>query len=235
MGTIHAELLCSTGLLFQYGDSSILVDALNSPIRSFYAIPDGTAAEIIGGTGRFARVDGLFYSHLHPDHYDQAKNEAFLRSHPETVAFFPTAATPEHGVLRAGAFTVEYGYLEHTPCDYTWAKHYVLLVSAGDASVYLTTDAALDPAAHLAFLNGRRADCAFFNAMYLSHPETRRLMRACARRVCIYHVPLPATDESGICRKIESNFRRFPRELRGIQVLDRYPYPLEISSGEENQ
>jgi len=231
--TIHATLLCNAGLLFRYEDSAILVDALNSPIRSFYAVPERTAAEIIEGAGKFACVDGLFYTHLHPDHYDQAKNAAFLRAHPGVAAFFPTPDTPDHGVLTAGKFTVEYGYLEHTPCEYTWAKHYVLLVSAGGVSVYLTGDASLDAHAHRAFLAGRRADCGFWNAMYLSYPQTRRLMRESARSSFIYHVPLPATDESGICRKIASNYRRYAQELRGVAVLDRYPTVLSITPPEE--
>lgn len=226
---IDAKLLCNTGLLFRYQDSAILVDALNGAIGSFYEIPDETARQIIAGEGEYAKIDGLFYSHLHPDHYNQEKNEAFLRRHPDVTAFFPTPETQDHGILHAGAFTVEYQYLEHVPCDYVWAKHYVLLVSAGGVRVYLTSDAALDIPAHRAFLNGRRADYAFWNAMYLSYAQTRRLMEESARKNFIYHVPVPAADRSGICRKIERNYQRFSDQLQEITLLERYPEPLTLT------
>lgn len=223
---LTARLLCSTGLAFRCGTSTLLVDVLNGSYGSFYRLPRETAAAIISGAPPYDCVDGLVYSHLHPDHYDQADNAAFLRTHPGVPAFFPTIDTPPHGVLRMGDFTVEYQYLEHAPCDYTWAKHYVLLLSAGETTVYLTTDAALDPAAHLAFLAGRQADYGFWNAMYLSRPETRRLLRRCARKTYIYHMPLAAGDTSGICRKAAQNFRRHGDELAGVTVLGTYPQQL---------
>ncbi len=223
---LHAELIASTGLFFTLDGAGLLVDALNTPFRSFQGTPRETAERIVAGAPPYDRVCGLVYSHLHPDHYSQADNAAFLRAHPDVPAFFPTRETPDHGVLTMGPFRVEYRYLEHTPCDYAWAKHYVLLVSAGGTAVYLTTDAALDTAAHLDFLAGRRADYGFWNAMYLSHPETRALMRRAAAGNYIYHMPASADD--AICRKAARNFERYPEELAGVTVLDRYPASLEL-------
>ena len=226
MKNLQARLLCSAGLYFYCGDSAILVDALNQPFRSFKGIPDETAEQLIRGTAPFSQIDGLFYTHLHPDHYDQFRNHAFLQRHPNVQAFFPMRETPEHGVVRAGGFTVEYQFLEHTPCDYAWAKHYVLLLSAGGSTVYITADAVTDTTAHLKFLAGRQIDYGFFNAMYLSFPETRRLLREAVGKAYIYHMPEDRND--GICRKTARNFARFSEELKGITVLDRYPADLDL-------
>ena len=224
--TLQAQLLCSTGLAFFYGGSTLLVDVLNGKYGSFYQIPAATADAVVLGQPPYDHVVGLLYSHLHPDHYDQQRNTEFLRNHPGVPTFFPTAETADAGVLHLGPFTVRYGYLEHTPCDYTWAKHYVFLITAGAVTVYLTTDARLVPEEHLAFLNGCRADSAFFNAMYLSHPETRQLMAQSARQSYIYHMPKPELDHSGICRKAALNFRRYPQELRTVTLLEQYPSML---------
>lgn len=226
--TLRAVLLSSTGLFLTCGASSILVDVLNGAFRSFRAVDESTSKAVIEGAPPYDRVEGLFYSHLHPDHYDQAANTAFLRRHPGVTAFFPEAETPDHGVLRAGAFTVEYQYIEHVPCDYAWAKHYVFLISAGGTTLYLTTDAGLEPEAHRAFLRGRPVDYGFWNAIYLSYPETRRLLREAAARTYIYHMPVPASDVSGICRKAERNFARYPEELAGFTVLTAYPTALDL-------
>lgn len=227
--TLQAVLLSSTGIAFTYGDSTLLVDVLNGKYGSFYQIPAATAESVVAGLPPYDHVDGLIYSHLHPDHYDQQRNTEFLRHHPSVRTFFPTPETPDRGILQAGAFQVRYGYLEHTPCDYTWAKHYVFWITVGDTHVYLTTDARLSVEEHLAFLEGRQADFAFFNSMYLSHPETRRLMTQAARRTFIYHMPEPETDRSGICRKAALNFRRYPEELRSVTLLEQYPSVLHLS------
>lgn len=120
----------------------------------------------------------------------------------------------------------EYQYFEHTPCGYTWAKHYVLLLSAGGSTVYLAADAELNPDAHRAFLAGRHIDYGFFNAIYLSHHETRRLMNEAVEKTYIYH--LPESMEDGIYRKAVRNFARFPDELKEITLLDRYPLDLDL-------
>lgn len=226
--TLQAVLLSSTGLAFTYGNSTLMVDVLNGHFGSFYQIPAATADAVVTGKLPFDHVDGLLYSHLHPDHYDQQRNTEFLRHHPSVVTFFPTRETPDNGILQAGAFTVQYRYLEHTPCDYTWAKHYVFWITAGDISVYLTTDARIATEEHLAFLNGRRADYAFFNAMYLSFSETRKLMAQAAEKTFIYHMPLPETDQSGICRKAALNFQRYPEELQAVTLLEQYPTILQL-------
>lgn len=226
---MEATLLCSTGLLLRHEHSAVLFDVLNGTYGSFKQIDRPTARQLIDGTiPDNAQIDGLFYSHLHPDHYDQSDNAAFLQSHPTVSAFFPTPETPDHGILRAGAFTVEYQYHEHMHCDYVWAKHYTFLVQAGETSCYLTTDAELSPEKHRAFLRGRRADYGFFNAVYLSYPETRQLLRDAARHVCIYHMPEPDTDESGICRKAARNLERFGAELPNVTILEQYPTQLQL-------
>lgn len=221
--TLEAVLLSSTGLALTYEGATLLVDVLNGKFGSFYEIPAQTAEHVVTGEPPFDHVVGLLYSHLHPDHYDPQKNTEFLQRHPSVPTFFPTAETPDCGVLNWGPFTVHYGYLEHMPCNYTWAKHYVFWITAGEITVYLTTDGRLVPQEHLAFLNGRQADYAFFNAVYLSYPETRQLMAQAARKTYIYHMPEPASDQSGICRKAERNLQRYPEELRNVTVLEQYP------------
>lgn len=226
MGHLQGALLCSAGLYFRCGESAILVDALNQPFRSFKAIPEDTADRLIQGAPPCVRMDGLLYTHLHPDHYDRALNSTFLEHHPGVQTFFPTPETPDHGVIQAGGFTVEYRYLEHTPCDYAWAKHYVLLLSAGGSTVYIAADAELNPAAHMDFLSGRHVDYGFFNAMYLSYPETRALLRDAVGKAYIYH--MPEAEDDGICRKARRNYERYPEELREVTLLERYPAELDL-------
>lgn len=223
---MEATLLCSTGIHLRCGSHSLLVDALNGAIRSFKEIPEVTAAQIIAGQPPYDAVDALVYTHLHPDHYDQAKNAAFLKNHPETTVLFPTEATPDHCKIQAGPFSVEAFFVPHMPCDYTWAKHYALLVEAECFSVYLTADADVDADIHLRNLAGRRVDWAFWNPLFLSYASTRDLMASAAVRSFVYHVPEAPTDETGICRKLARNWSRFGPQLPNVTVLDHYPMEL---------
>lgn len=102
----------------------------------------------------------------------------------------------------------------------------MLLISAGGVRIYVTSDASLDPAQHLAFLGDRHVDYSFWNSMYLSYPETRRLMDQVSSKVYIYHMPEPAGDRSGFCRKAQLNLQRYPEELRKVTVLETYPTVL---------
>ena len=62
----------------------------------------------------------------------------------------------------------------------------------------------------------------------LKEQEKTELLRRCARKTFIYHMPLPDTDRSGICRRAETNFRRHGDELRGVTVLESYPQRLRL-------
>ncbi len=227
---VTATLLCNAGLCFRCGPSAVLVDALNQPFRSFKGIPDETARRIIAGEAPYEHIDGLFYTHLHPDHYDKARNDGFLARHPGVKTFIPTSETPDYGTIKAGEFTLEYQTLEHIPCDYERVKHYVLLLTVENCTVYLAGDAALDPAAHRAFLAGRRVDYAFFNAIYLSYRETRALLRETREGTFIYHMPESETDKSGIYRKVARNYERYHDELHNIVTVMKYPTELNLQS-----
>lgn len=220
---MKATLLCSTGLHLRCGGRSLLVDGLNGTIRSFYEIPADTARQIITAQPPYDAVEALVYTHLHPDHYDQEKNAAFLISHPQTATFFPTEATPDRGVLQTETFTIRYFYVPHMPCDYPMAKHYALLVEASDFCIYLTADADVDAEIHRRNLAGRRVDWAFWNPLFLSYEATRDLMNECAVRSFIYHLPASQPDETGILRKLERNWGRYGPQLPNVTVLDRYP------------
>jgi L-ascorbate metabolism protein UlaG (beta-lactamase superfamily) len=218
---MNAILLCSAGLYLEYSGAGLLVDALNAAWPPFYQLPETEAQKIILGEAPYGNVCGVLYTHLHPDHFDEGRTRAFLQKHPGAVSLLPRDGDPEKALLQAGPFTVESCRFEHTPIPYPSIRHNVLFITAGNTSVYITADAAPDCEKHRAVLRGRRASAAFWNAQYLSYPETRELMRETAERNFIYH--LPADPHDGVRRKCERNFQRCAAELSGITPLLQYP------------
>jgi len=223
---MNVTLLCSTGLYLEQDGAGLLVDALNAEWPPFYRLPEAVAQRVIRGEPPYGGVCALVYTHLHPDHYDAGRTRAFLQNHSGCAALLPKDGDPDAQTLRAGPFTVECHRFVHTPIPYPAIRHNVLFVTAGKTSVYITADAAPDCGRHREILAGRRADAAFWNAQYLSYPETRALLSDAAERSFIYH--LPADPHNGVCRKCERSFQRYGAELRNAEPLRAYPATLTI-------
>ena len=185
--------------------------------------------ELLSASGRFSNLCGLFFTHRHLDHCDPQRVEALLRARGPLSLFIPEADMPESVVVTAGPFTVECHRFPHISVPkIPDTAHFVLLVTAGASSVYITADAALDVQRHIAILNGRIPDAAFWNSQYLSYPETRALLREHARQNYVYHMPEGPADPSGIRRKCARNFERHAAELPNVTPLLDYPAALSL-------
>ena len=106
--------------------------------------------------------------------------------------------------------------------------HFVLLVSKGGKSIYVTGDASPELDAHRAFLHGRKVDCAFWNGQYLSRPETRTLLHDTTNQNYVYHIPVDEKDSSGIRRKAEKNILKFSDDLQDTVLMEQYPSVIEL-------
>lgn len=95
-------------------------------------------------------------------------------------------------------------------------------------SVYVTADAQIDTTRHRAILRGRRADAAFWNGQYLSHPGNAGTAAGSGGKKFLYHIPVDEKDACGIRRKCERNMARFGADLPGVSLLEQYPSVLEV-------
>lgn len=105
--------------------------------------------------------------------------------------------------MQLGPFAVECSRFPHIPVPgLEEIAHAVYWISAAGKSVYVTADAQIDTTCHRAILRGRRADAAFWNGQYLSHPETRELLLEAAEKNFIYHIPvderMPAVSAANV-------------------------------------
>lgn len=222
-------LLCSCGLLLEHGGQKLLVDAPNGTQEPFYELPDTALQKLIAAQPPFDGALALAFTHTHPDHFCGDKLRRVLDARPQLQVFLPDAATPDAGKLRLGGFTLEFHRFAHTPVpEDLMTEHFVLLISYGGRFIYITSDAAPDVLLHRSVLAGRRCSAAFWNGQYLSHAHTRALLQEAAERNFVYHVPVDASDVSGVRRKCERNLRRFADELGAVTVLDRYPAQISL-------
>lgn len=222
---MRITLLCNCGLAVECSGAVLLVDVPNGSAPPFYRLPADAWQRILDRRPPYDRLAGIYITHLHPDHCDLEALRAFQRRWPDVPCLLPSEAAPR-GAVNLGPFAVEYAAFPHAPIANP-PLHRVTWIRAGAQSIYLAADAALEPEAHRAFLRGRRADAAFFNAMYLSRPETRRLLGEAAAQCCIYHMPREG-EGLEIWAKCRRNLERYPEALAQVRVLGSYPTVLEL-------
>lgn len=216
-------LLCNAGLAIETEKDMILVDAPNGSAFPFYAMPTELWNEICQRKESYNKLRGFFFTHNHPDHYDRER----LLSYPDqTLTCFVPGNNTTNGVLQIGEFLIEFHKIAHAPIPNA-PPHVVAFITAEGKRIYIAADAETDAEQHMAFFNGRKADVAFWNAMYLSKPQTRALMAQTSERNYIYHMPLAEVDQS-IWRKCEKNYLRYPDELQSVKVFEKYTSTIEI-------
>lgn len=222
---MQITVLCNAGLALRVKGETLLVDVLNDVTEPFCHLKEDTWTCLLNHTPPFERISGLYFTHNHSDHYSEDKVASYLKRWPETPVFIPHNEIK--GKVNIGAFGVEYQRFEHAPMDVQTPPHVVTWISAGQKTVYIAADAKLDADGHRAFLDGRKADIAFWNSMYLSRPETRLLMREAAEQNYIYHMPEANPDGCGLWKKLEKNLDRHREELETVTVITGYPYEIE--------
>ncbi len=225
---MNVRLVCSCGLLLSSRGTSILVDAPNADFPPFYRFPTEEDERLAAGKAPYEGLCGVVFTHLHPDHFDAARVKTLSAARADVPVFSPEEARTSR-TLRLGAFTVECHRFSHTPApQFADLPHDVLLVSDGEKTVYITSDAAPEIEKHREILRGRAVDAAFWNSQYLSYPQTRALLRESAGRNFIYHMPSGELKDSAIGRKCEKNLLRYGAELKNVTVLYRYPTVITI-------
>ena len=228
---MHISVLCNAGLAITSLGKTLLLDLPNEEYPPFYRLDDSQWAPILLRQKPYENVCGLYFTHTHPDHFDRGRVEAYCTKWPEIPCFLPEEH-PEEGEFTAGPFKVNYRRFPHVPMKEQVPVHVVSWIETPEARIYVTSDANLEPEKHRNFLNGRYANAAFWNSMYLSKPDTRALLRETAQENFIYHMPKTRPDPNGLWRKCDNNFKRYGNDLGHVTVIDHYPMNLNFGVSE---
>lgn len=224
---MKVTLLCNAGLALCYEGQTLLVDVPNCVLPPYATLAAGEWEAIINRKPPHENICGMYFTHNHPDHCDIEKVRSFQKRWPEIPCFFPEKNVG-NGTVVMGPFVISYAEMDHAPMDVPTPPHVVTWIRAGATSIYIAADAKLDCEQHRKFLKGRVANGAFWNAMYLSRPETRELLLSSAERNFIYHMPEEEPDPYGIWKKCRNNLKRYGEELKNIEVLCKYPSQIVL-------
>lgn len=203
---MKVTLVANAGVLIEGGGEKLLIDALFAGgTEGFSAPPDGAREAMLAGRPPFDGVNGLLYTHDHPDHFDAALNEAFLArprvrgrnlqgvvapaalaaEHPAFVKMAEERSerlylldfTPGlHRVIHLGEVTLTAFASPHAGAQFAGVAHYFFLLETGGKSLLLLADSDYLPEYFAAVLAGRRVDAALVNPLFLNKAEGRRVV-----------------------------------------------------------
>lgn len=219
--------LCNAGVLMEYAGCSLLVDGIAQDFRGFDGLPQPLFQKMMRGESAFASLGGVFFTHCHPDHFDPVRTEQLREARPGCQFWIPDEKTFSQGCIQCGPFSVCYYETPHMPQDYAQVRHFVLLVTAGEETVYFAADALLDAGLHRRILRQLRPDEIFVNPVYLAVAETRQLLEKLQpRQLFVYHIPSDLSDRNRIRRKAQRSVERYRDTLPPTVLTAAYPMRL---------
>lgn len=84
MSTVKIMLVANAGILIEYQDQQVLIDALHEGHRLYPGTPSEAMAALIEGKHPFKHLQALVFTHNHVDHFSARMTLAALQHHPET-------------------------------------------------------------------------------------------------------------------------------------------------------
>ena len=89
--SIQVHYIANEGFLIENNDRKVLIDALLYTGLDRYACPDSILiSDMILGEPPFEWIDYLFFTHNHPDHFNDSLALAFMAKHHETTMVCPS-------------------------------------------------------------------------------------------------------------------------------------------------
>lgn len=231
---IRIIYLANAGILLEYGQTKLLIDGIyDEHGHRFSNLSQGQWDALRQGTGDFAGIDYLLFTHDHGDHFSAKRVGEYLQAqHPKAV-FLPEGDTPALRALAAQAKDagIPCVQLERELCAKTafrpaadirikalptrhldriyWdVPHVCLLIELGGKRLLFTADVDFTQE-DFAALAGVRLDAVFVNPLLLCSKEGKALLGGALRaeKTFVYHIPFAAEDFMQI-RKLAERERR---------------------------
>lgn len=208
---IHIFFTVNSGLYLKYRDFSCLIDGLHAgKTEGFSDFPDSLSRELHSGTGIFAGLNTLLFTHLHPDHFDNHLLELGRTLPSRPGIFCPDAAlcTLPYSQISNGIYQTELDkevvfYSVKTRHDgekYRNVEHVSYLLRIAGETFFIAGDAEFAEADAQIFLEiSQQISAAFVNIYHISSPKRRRFLKILSpESIFLFHLPFPEDDINGI-------------------------------------
>ena len=222
----------NSGLYFWDGIAGLLIDGIHAGReQGFSPMPEFLARQSTIHTGLFAHIDGMLFTHLHPDHFQRTGLLRFLNSPDRPCIYGPGLAENCALVrpIRPGMSRIQMAGIYilakdtvHDGEQFGADCHQSYLIRMGGETFFIAGDAALTPedATALSGFYGGEVDCGFFNLYQLSSPEGQAFLRILKpKRIFLEHLPFREDDQYHYRHLARQVVRNFPEDLPQVEIL----------------
>lgn len=214
----------NSGLYFKISNKIIFFDGLHrGPSIGLSDIPAEVLRHVEKGAGMFSEDSLLCFTHLHPDHYDEALTKNFLSLYPKAQMLSPKGC---HGAemteLEDGLFYMEQEEFQlwamatpHQGGRVMHCAHWIYLLCSEGKCWLLCGDARLneDIVQRINALAPTPIERVFVNVYHLNTEKEQRLIRLLSPKICsINHLPMPEDDKNhyrAMAREALENIENF--------------------------
>ncbi len=224
----------NASLYITSGRTALLIDGIHNGLTcGFSAMPEGMQEQLENGKGMFARLDGLLFTHLHPDHYDEEALDRVLEKRPRLALWGPRLKSrgvqdyrmiPGGCGFRIGDFRI-FAYVSiHSGEPFREESHRSFLIrnEVTGEQIFIGGDAVFSP--ELADTVTKNAggpgavDGAFIMIYQLMEkPSKEFLTRLAPKRLLLYHRPLEEDDRYVYLTMIRRVLDKDPLPGRAIE------------------
>ncbi|MEI6100271.1 MAG: MBL fold metallo-hydrolase [Eubacteriales bacterium] len=229
----YVLLTANAGVLICCKNKKILVDALhNTKTFRFSRVPDELLKQIADGSGDFADVDLLLFTHDHPDHYSKTWTQRCLERNPSVQIVSPIHDFSERDnvhfltrpkeELHIAGIEVTCRLLQHDGTEYAGLRNYAYLLDIDGTHILLLGDGAMDAKAIQSVLEGWKVNLAILNFPFLTLKRGRDIMNQviCADKYLIFHLPSIEDDINGYAAAAGRTIQKIYQNSPAIKILE---------------
>lgn len=197
----------NAGLFFYQNGTGILIDAIYDGSNvGMSPMPQAWLTDMKQGSGLFGKTDGLLFTHLHPDHYNEELTAAYLAGTNRDITIYApdwTRNNIQPDEIGDGMKSFRIGDVQiisrRTVHDgEPWRKdpHESYLIKMGGENFFVAGDAELFAEDAAAFGKYEyKLDAAFVNLYQLGGRSSMQCIADLdAERVILYHLPFQEDD-----------------------------------------
>jgi L-ascorbate metabolism protein UlaG (beta-lactamase superfamily) len=243
MSKLKTTLISNAGILLQYKDINILVDAIyENEGHPFSKIPQDTWKKMLAGDEPFQKIDYLLFTHNHPDHFSESRLIEFLKARKVKGLFLPKDAAREHELT---AFLKEHRIpaviltkktdrtifrledhlvlrarkMRHLDKEYRNVPNFCYLLQFDQLKVLITAD--VDYTYHKFRELARGVDVTFVNPLFFGELGYRRFYHGelHSRAFGVYHVPFEKDDSMKMRRLLKRRMERWDPENGDVKAF----------------
>lgn len=221
----------NAGMILETDGLCIAVDAFhNQRALPFSTLPKDLLPAL-AESGVLSRLDALFFSHTHSDHYGKSAVEQVLPYAPKASFLAPESLFPRQILLQGPAVHIALpdGKLDavrlvHDGPEYREVPLYGLLLTLRNQRILFPGDST-DHAGVRQMTQGQPVDVAVLNFPWITLPGNRRFVEQelAPRHLILTHLPYPDDDTEGFI----SATRKAAEKLTAIPDIRLLTCPLQ--------